>query len=294
MKTMLIGADGQLGSDIVKIFAHDSFYDLIPLTRPEIDITKPNLISAAIDRYHPEMILSTAAYHKVDECEIHVDESFEVNAFGVRNLALACQKHDLTLIHFSTDYVFGQDQKRATPYTEADLPGPLNVYGISKLTGEYFIKSTLKKYFIIRTCGLYGSAGPASKQENFVDSIVKKAIVGQEIAVVNDQIATPSYTFDLANNLKELLKTTEFGLYHITSEGQCSWYEFAAEILKDIKEETKIIPISSAKFYLSINRPAYSVLDNTHLKQIGLNLMKPWQDALKRYIQEKEYRSDLI
>lgn len=290
MKTIVIGANGQLGSDIVKIFGADSFYEIIPLNHPDIDITKPDTINSAIEKYQPEMIISTAAYHRVDECETHPEESFAVNAFGARNLCLACQKNNIALVHFSTDYVFGLDQKRNTPYTEDDAPGPQSVYAISKLAGEYLLRYLLQKYFLIRTSGLYGSAGPAAKSGNFVDNMVKKAQnFEKEVKVVNDQILTPTYTVDLAQNLKELLKTTKYGLYHITSEGQCSWYEFAREIFKLLKSQTPMLPVPTSNFYSPVQRPSYSVLDNAHLKQIGLNLMKPWRDALHRYMREKNY-----
>ena len=289
MKTLIIGANGQLGSDIVKIFGADSFYEVVPLNHPDIDITKPDTINLIIQKYQPEMIISTAAYHRVDECEMHPEESFGVNALGVHNLCLACKKDGITLVHFSTDYVFGLDQKRNTPYTEDDAPGPQSVYAVSKLAGEYLMRYLCEKFFLIRSCGLYGSAGPSAKSGNFVDNMVKEAQTEKEVRVVNDQILTPTYTVDLAQNLKELLKTQEYGLYHITSEEQCSWYEFAEEIFKLLKSSIPLIPVATNYFYSPVQRPLYSVLDNAHLKQIGLNLMKPWRDALHRYMQEKEY-----
>ncbi len=289
MKVILIGANGQLGSDIQKTFSHDSFYDLIPVKFPEIDITKAETIDNAVEKYKPDMIISTAAYHRVDECETHPEESFGVNAFGVRNLCLSCQNKNITLVHFSTDYVFGLEENRKTPYTENDAPGPISVYGISKLAGEYFARYMMNKYFLIRTSGLYGAAGPAGKGTNFADNMVKKAKDGTEVKVVQDQILTPTYTLDLAENLKELLKTESFGLYHITSEGQCSWYEFAREIFRLLNSHTVLTPVSTAEFYSPVARPSYSVLENSHLKQINLNVMKPWQNALKRYLEEKNY-----
>lgn len=289
MRVVLIGANGQLGSDIVKVFGADPFYQIIPINRDTIDVTNPATITAAIDKYHPEMIISTAAFHRVDVCETSPKESFAVNAFGVRNLALECLKSDITLVHFSTDYVFGQDTRRNTPYVESDAPGPVNLYGISKLAGEHFMKYLLKKYFIIRTSGLYGAAGPVEKNGNFVDNLITKSKEQKEISVVNDQILTPTYTVDLSLNLKELLKTASYGLYHITSEEQCSWFGFAQEILRDIGSNTVTKPVSTSDFYSPVKRPAYSVLENANLKKINLNLMKPWQDALKRYMKEKNY-----
>lgn len=291
MKVVLIGANGQLGSDIVKVFRIDPFYQIIPLNHPDIDITKPDTISLVIQKHQPEMIISTAAYHRVDECETHPKEAFDVNAFGVHNLCLACQKDNIILVHFSTDYVFGVDEKRNTPYQENDAPGPQSVYAISKLAGEYFLRYMLKKYFLIRTCGLYGTAGPLAKSGNFVDNIVSqtKIVNVHKIKVVNDQILTPTYTIDLANNLKELLKTGKYGLYHITSEGSCSWYKFAQEILRLLDCQINLEPVSSVEYKSPAQRPSYSVLENARLKKVNLNLMKPWQNALTRYMKEKGY-----
>ncbi len=288
MKVLLIGANGQLGSDVVKIFSKDSFYQVTPVNFPQIDTTKIDTIESAIEQYKTEMIISTAAFHRVDECETHPEEAFGVNAFGVRNLCLVCQKRDITLVHFSTDYVFGKDAKRKTPYAESDLPGPQSVYAVSKLAGEYLMQYLLKKYFLVRTCGLYGATGPMAKSGNFVDNIVAKN--GQkEVEVVSDQVLTPTSTVDLANNLKELLKTKNYGLYHITDEGSCSWFEFAQEIYRLLNSSTRLVRVTSDKFPLPAKRPNYSVLENSNLKKINLNLMRPWPEALKSYMQEKAY-----
>ena len=216
MKTLLIGANGQLGSDINKVFSADSAYQLIPTVREELDITKTEDIQNALKKYSPEMIISTAAFHRVDVCENEPDKAYQVNALAISALAKICHAQNIILVHFSTDYVFGADKKRNRPYTEDDNPGPVNAYGISKLAGEYFVKYLSEKYFLIRTCGLYGIAGPAEKKGNFVDNIIAKSNEHKEISVVNDQILTPTYTLDLANNLKELLKTQNYGLYQFT------------------------------------------------------------------------------
>jgi dTDP-4-dehydrorhamnose reductase len=289
MKILLIGANGQLGSDIAKVFWKKDFFKIIPVNRPEVDITNYSSVKNAISNYHPEIVISTAAFHRVDQCEKDLNNSFSVNAFGVGNLASICQQNNIVFVHFSTDYVFGADSKRISAYAENDMPGPVNVYGISKLAGEYFIKYSAEKFFIIRTCGLYGVAGPQAKGDNFVDSIIKKSINERQIAVVNDQIATPTSTLNLATNLHELLKTSHFGLYHMTNEGECSWYEFAQEIVRLIGAKTKIIPVSSASFYSQVKRPHYSVLENYNLKKINLNKMESWKTALKKYLVEKNH-----
>ena len=166
-KILLIGANGQLGSDINKVFSADSAYQLIPTVREEIDITKTEDIQNALKKYSPEMIISTAAFHRVDVCENEPDKAYQVNALAISALAKICHAQNIILVHFSTDYVFGADKKRNRPYTEDDNPGPVNAYGISKLAGEYFVKYLSEKYFLIRTCGLYGIAGPAEKKRQF-------------------------------------------------------------------------------------------------------------------------------
>src|SRR5437660_1253984 len=183
-----------------------------------------------LDSVQPDVVISSAAYHKVEECEQPPALSFGVNAVGPRNLALACRCSNAVLVHFSTDYVF--DGARQQPYTETDLPHPLNVYGISKLAGEGMVALTWERHFVIRTCGLYGVAGSSGKGGNFVETMLRKAAEGAPIRVVDDQVLTPTFTGDLAEGVARLLDTEVYGLYHISAEGQCSWHEFARKIFE--------------------------------------------------------------
>jgi dTDP-4-dehydrorhamnose reductase len=185
----------------------------------------------------------------------------------------------------STDYVFG-GEKRA-PYTEDDAPNPLNVYGVSKLAGEYFVRALCPKHFIVRTSGLYGVAGSSGKGGNFVETMIRLAKEGKPIRVVTDQVLTPTYTRDLAHKIKELLQTEAYGVYHITNSGQCSWYEFAAKIFELLSLKPDFGPTTSAEFGAKAKRPAYSVLAHGRLAQLGLDDLRSWPEALAAYLEEK-------
>jgi dTDP-4-dehydrorhamnose reductase len=235
----------------------------------------------------PDVVINTSAYHRVDECEDYIDRSFSVNSSAVRALARICSEHDITLIHFSTDYVFGGERK--TPYSEDDLPNPLSVYAVSKLAGEYFVRNTCKRHFVVRTCGLYGAKGISGKGGNFVELMLKLARDKKPVKVVSDQIVTPTYARELALKIVQLLRTDEYGLYHITNNGSCSWYDFAKAVFDLTGIKSNLSPTTSAEYGAKAIRPPYSVLENGNLKKLGLDDMRPWKDALKEYLTEKGY-----
>ncbi len=295
MKILLLGANGQLGSDLLTFLKKGepkTFEKIIALTHNDIEITDSNQVNETFERHHPNTVINTAAYNKVDDCEDSVEKAFSVNAYGVRNLAIACKNIDAALVHFSTDYVF--DGLKNTPYKEDDTPQPLSVYGISKLTGEYFVRYILKKCFVIRTCGLYGLAGCMSKGGNFVELMLRFAKEGREIKVVNDQILTPTSTKELARKVCQLLEIASasprndiYGLYHITNNGKCSWYEFAKEIFKIEGLNPKLSETTSEAYGARAKRPPYSVLDHCNLRKLGLDDMTDWKEALKTYLLER-------
>jgi len=288
-KIALIGANGQLGTDIVKVFKSGSFFEVIPLTTAEIDITDKVKTASVLEAIKPDIVLNTAAFHRVDEIEDNPEPAFQVNVIAEKNLGELCQKNNWTLVYCSTDYVFGLDEKRVKPYTEDDLPGPVSTYGVSKLAGEYVTKFTCKKFFIIRLCGLFGTIGSLGKGGNFVETMIKLGKEKKEMRVVNDQVCTPTYTKNVAENLQELLKTEHYGLYHMTAEGSCSWWEFASEIFKLLKMKVNCIPVTSDQFPTRARRPKYSVLENAYLKKLGLNKMREWKINLQLYLKEKGY-----
>ena len=262
---------------------------IFPLTHINIEITKQNSIKEALDNVQPDIVINAAAYNNVDESESNISKAFLVNGLANKYLAEYCKKRNSILVCISSDYVFGDDEKRNTPYIESDCPGPVNTYGISKLVGEYLVSSTWKKYFVIRTSGLFGIANSSGKGRNFIATMLQLAKEKKEISVVNDQIISPTYTRDLAKQIRYLIKTNAFGLYHASAEGQCSWYEFAKTIFRLTKTTVLIQPISSSLYQSAAKRPSYSVLENQSLKKLGIHTMRNWKEGLYDYLQEKEY-----
>ena len=288
-KIALIGANGQLGSDIIKVFSTDTNLEVIPLTTKEIDITNFDLTKKVLEEIKPNMVLNTAAFHRVDDIEDNPLPAFAVNVIAEKNLSELCAQNNWEIVYFSTDYVYGGDTKRNIPLMEEDKPSPVSTYGVSKLAGEYVTQFTNKKHYIIRPCGLFGVVGSLGKGGNFVETMIALGKEKGEVKVVSDQICTPTYTKNLAENLLVLLKTDNYGLYHMTAEGACSWYEFAQEIFKLMKMEVKCIPVTSDIFKTRAKRPPYSVLENANLKKLNLNKMRDWKENLKLYLEEKNY-----
>lgn len=287
-KIALIGASGQLGYDLHRVLTAKK-WKVFPLYHEDIEIKSSRSIQKCLNPLPIDIVINTAAYHRVDECELNPLEAFAVNALGVRDLSLWCQKNDKLLVYLSTDYVFGLDSKRRFPYKEDDIPGPLNVYGISKLSGEYFARSELTKYFLIRTAGLFGVSRSRAKGGNFIDYIVTKAKKGEGLSIVTDQILSPTYTKNLAENLALLLETNRYGLYHMTSKGECSWYEMTKHILSLLGKRIPIHPISLAQGNRIAKRPVYSALINSALAKLGIDRMNSWQDNVRLYMLEKGY-----
>jgi len=299
MKVIVTGANGQLGTDLCKALHH---FDLIPLTHSDIEISDMNSVKQVFGRHRPDIIINTAAYVRVDDCETEQDKAFRVNALGARNVAVACQELGAKLVHISTDYVFGgvgetlvvshkSGGDKPHPYTEFDIPIPLSVYGKSKLAGENFVRHLCPKHFIIRTSGLFGVAGASGKGGNFVETMLKLARHGDELRVVNDQVFSPTYTPDLAKKIAQLIDTEYYGIFHITNSGTCSWYELAVEALKLVGLKTPVIPVTSAEYPQKAMRPHNSVLDNYHLRLLGLNDVRSWQEALRDYMIEKGHKA---
>lgn len=286
-KIALIGANGQLGSDLTRVLSQDQEVNLSLLTHNDIEIADKQSIKQTLDIIKPTIIINTAAYNIVDKAENEPEKAFLINAIAVKYLSQYCSTKNITLVHISSDYVFGLDQKRKTPYTEDDLPGPVNAYGISKLAGEYFAQYGLSNHFIIRSSGLFGIVGSSGKGGNFITFILKKAQEKKRVEVVNDQIVTPTYTYDLAKQITTLIKTNKYGLYHASAEGSCTWYEFAQEVFKLTNNKADLIPISSRELSQTARRAQYCVLENNNLKKLDINVMKDWKEGLKEYIQEK-------
>jgi len=282
VKILIIGANGQLGTDLVTILGH---HQVIALTHKEIEVCDHKGTRKILEEHKPQVLINTSAYHRVDLCEDHLEETFKVNTYAVRNLAEICQDLGSVLVHLSTDYVFGSGKK--SPYREKDLPHPLNVYGVSKLAGEYFVHQICQRHFIIRTSGLYGVAGASGKGGNFVELMIRLAREGKPIEVVNDQILTPTYTKELAKKIAQLIETGEYGLYHVTNNGQCTWYEFARVIFELVGLHPDLSATTTEEFGAKAKRSPYSVLENANLRKLGLDDLSRWTEALEQYLKEK-------
>ena len=282
MKIAVIGADGQLGTDLVKTLARD---EVVPLYYPEFDVTRPEKVRLLLQELRPGAVINTAAFHRVDECEDQPEASFRVNAVAVRDLARLASELGFILIHFSTDYVF--DGRKGAPYVESDAPNPLNVYAVSKLAGEFFVRAIVEKHFLVRTCGLFGLGSCREKGYNFVDRMIALADEGKSIRVVDDQWVSPTSAEELAARVSDLLRTDHYGLYHLTSEGQCTWFEFAAEVFSLLEKSPRLEPVPSRVFAAKARRPLYSVLENQRAKKIGLRDFSDWKNALRTYLERK-------
>jgi dTDP-4-dehydrorhamnose reductase len=267
MKILLIGGKGQLGTDLRRVFTEAG----AEVTAPDhsiFDVCSESQIEVAVAGLRPDFVVNTSAFHKVEECEKQPLRTFEVNATAPRLLAQACERHQCTLVHFSTDYVF--DGKKGEPYQETDLAQPLNVYGASKLAGESLIAASLENCFLLRTSGLYGHAGSSGKGGNFVENMLKKAEAGDRIAVVDDQVLTPTATADLALAVWRLMQTENYGLYHATCEDACSWFQFTQTIFALEKLAPELRPAATVAG--PVRRPGYSALSKDRLRGLGITL----------------------
>lgn len=283
MKYAVLGAAGQLGRDLCPRLEGD----VLPLTRDQADLSRPETLRSALTNSRPDVVVNCAAYNFVDRAESEAEAAFAVNAWGVRHLADLCRELDCTLVHFSSDYVFGLDELRSTPFRESDAPGPVSVYGLSKLAGEYLVRARTPRHFVIRTCGLYGVWGSGGKGGNFVETMLRVAGQHKPLRVVQDQRCTPTYTVDLAAATVALLRTPNYGLYHLTNAGSCSWYEFAHAIFDLKGVSADLSPISSSEYKAVARRPAYSVLEPAGYTAVGLPALRPWREALAAYLQER-------
>ncbi|MEZ6051417.1 MAG: dTDP-4-dehydrorhamnose reductase [Planctomycetaceae bacterium] len=280
MSIAIIGAHGQLGTDLMRVVGQDA----LGLTHADIEITDPASIATVLETHSPSVVINTAAYNLVDKAEQEPEAAIAVNAFGPLKLARACADRGITFVHVSTDYVFGRNTNRDTPYTEQDCPGPVSVYGTSKLTGEHLVLSTCPKAYVIRTCGLYGNPLSPGKG-NFVRTMLRLAQDRNELTIVDDQHCTPTSTADLATAIAALIRTDAYGLYHCTNAGETTWAGFARAIFEIAGKDVTVRPITSAEFGAPAQRPGYSVLNCDHLTSLIGVTMPHWRDALAAYLQ---------
>jgi dTDP-4-dehydrorhamnose reductase len=285
MKLLLIGKTGQLGGDILRNCRND--HEIYAPSRDILDIEHPDTVEKALSSFKPDVIINTAAFHNVPQCETESSRAYNVNFIAVRNLAILSKKAKALFVTFSTDYVF--DGKKRMPYTEDDIPSPLQIYGLSKLAGEYAALSIWpEKTLVVRTCGLYGLSGASSKGGNFVDKRIEDARNTNSLEMSSDQVVCPTYTYDLSNAVLSLIsqKDLKAGVYHLVNEGQCSWYEFTKAIYETMGLNIDLKPVDRHGTSGGVRRPLYSVLANTKAKAFSIELPH-WKDALKRYLHAK-------
>ncbi len=289
-KVLLVGGNGMLARKVASEAPAE--YKITAVDLPAFDMTDNNQVCSFVDAMQPEVIINCAAYTNVDGCEAEQELANRVNGIAVGYLAGAAKKVDATLVHISTDYVF--DGEKTAPYVESDETNPQSVYGHSKLLGEHAIlASELKKYFIIRTSWLYGSGG-----NNFVETILRLARERDELRIVADQVGTPTYTSDLAEAVFSLLRTStnskspdfgHYGIYHFSNQGQCSWHDFACEIIRQGRHAglplkvSELWPITTDDYPLPAKRPAYSVFDKTKYLSATGSTIPAWQESLQAY-----------
>ena len=285
MKVVIIGANGQLGSDLLLALRD---LEVIPVTRPAIDVTDLASVQTVLSQHRPDVVINTAAFHRVDDIEDDPWPAFRVNALGAYHMALACREIGAALVHFSTDYVF--DGRKTSPYVETDAPNPINAYGVSKLAGEHLVRYVLPHHYIIRTAGLFGVMGSSGKGGNFVETMIRLGREREVVRVVDDQVMCPTYTMDLATTVGQLIRTGRYGLYHITNTGACTWYTFARAIFEATGASARLEPTTTEAFGARADRPRYSVLAHTALLAAGLPDLRPWPEALAAYLEERQHR----
>lgn len=279
IKVAIIGSTGQLGSDIFEVFGGEA----LPLSHDEIEVEYINSCRRVLKDI--DIVINCAAYVKVDESEDHPEDAFMVNAVGARNVAWVCNERKMKNIYISTDFVF--DGNKNKPYPEDGQPNPINIYGMSKYTGEILTRNYCNVYYIIRSSSLFGIKGARGKGGNFVDWMIEKANNNEIIKVVDDVVMSPTYTKDAAEIVKNIIeKELPYGIYHVANQGYCSWFEFAKKTFEFMDIDANIFPIKSDELNRKARRPKFSALEIAKLNSFGLR-MRNWEDALKDYLKEK-------
>lgn len=278
MRVLVTGVKGQLGYDVVNELEKRG-HEAVGVDIQEMDITDPAQTEKVITEAGVEAVIHCAAYTAVDAAEDNIELCRRVNAYGTENVARVCGKLDLKMLYLSTDYVF--DGEGTRPWEPDDERHPLNVYGQTKYEGELAVEKYLKKFYIVRIAWVFGKNG-----KNFIRTMLNLAENHDTLTVVNDQIGSPTYTYDLAALLVDMIETDKYGFYHATNEGLCSWYEFACEIFRQAGKQVKVIPVSSEEYPAKAKRPHNSRMNKDKLEANGFQRLPAWQDALGRYLKQ--------
>ena len=283
MKVLVFGPSGQLGTDVVRVLREQG-EEVVPVPRSQADLTDRAAIGALLEAERPAAVVNCAAYHDVAGCEADPELAFAVNATAVEQLAHECAAIGAKLVTVSTDYVF--DGTKEGGYTEEDVPNPLNQYGESKLAGERLALAAHPATFVVRTQSLFGVAGPSGKGLNFVDLMIKLSGERDELRVDQFRMA-PTGTAALAENMHALLLTDAFGVYHVSCQGETTWYQFAQAILERIGSKARVTPVPNDYYPTTFTRPESTYLINARLQALGLDRMPSWEQALEDYLASK-------
>jgi dTDP-4-dehydrorhamnose reductase len=273
LRILVTGANGQLGRELGEILPERG-HEVTTLPRGELDIADPAAVERAMEAYSPGLVVNAAAYTNVDGCETETEIAYMANALGPRNLAQTCERWGCELMHVSTNYVF--DGRSERPYEPFDLPNPISAYGRSKLAGEEYVKHLSSRWYIVRSAGVYG------RGHNFVRTMLRVAKERDVLKVKDDEFISPTYARDLAEGIAELIEPGHYGLYHLTSSGSCSWYEFSCEIFSLSGTEVEVVPIPSSEYLLPAVRPANGVLS-----ALGSPALRHWREALADYLRRE-------
>ena len=286
-RAVLIGSNGQVGTELKRLWPTMPSLrqtELIGLTHADMEITDKEEVQSILGNIAPDIVINTAGFLRVDECESVPERACSVNALAVKYLAESVAKRSCLFVQFSTDYVFDGD--KTTPYTESDTTTPVNAYGISKLMGEHFLRYCLPdEHLIVRTSGVFGIAGSTNKGGNFIETMLRLAKAGREISVVDDQIFSPTYAPELARETLDLIGAGARGAVHVTNSGTTTWHDFARAAFVGTGLRPNLRAVSSSEYGAPAARPRYSVLDNGHAIELGAAPMRPWQDALSEYLE---------
>jgi dTDP-4-dehydrorhamnose reductase len=286
MRVAVIGSTGQLGTEVIAALQASSQYTSVSFARAEVDCTRLDSVQTALRLARPDVVVNCAAFVQVDDSEDRVEEALRVNAIGARNVAQTCAELGALCAYVSTDFVF--DGEKGVPYDERDCPRPINAYGASKLLGEHFVRQVAPQWLIVRTASLFGRAGSRGKGGNFIETVLARARDGLPLRVVSDIWMSPTYARDLAGALVDLLGKRARGTVHLTNDGVCTWYEFAAAILSISGVRADLSAITAGEYSFKALRPRNSALVSVHIPPLLGSRLRPWPDAVGAYLQERE------
>lgn len=292
----LLGATGQLGQDIIKA-ARQQGVKLFPLGHDSVEVTNVENVQQTLTKVHPTIVINCSAFHQVDRCEEDPVQALQVNALGALNVARSANNLGARCMYISTDYVFSGDKPppkdghttNANSYAEHDAPNPVNVYGASKLAGEKLTSIAQPNTLIVRVASLFGVAGARGKGGNFIETILKKAKEGGPLKVVNDQYMTPTYTMDAANAILRLARMDLPQVVHVTNSGACTWYDLACKALELVGLSARVEPVPASSYASKAKRPINSALNTEYAAGLLGSRLRPWEDALRAYLEEKAY-----